>query len=230
MDDSFPRRPIGATPSVGVFLRPLGTPLPLACIGLLVASGVLSCLNLGWIPAAEQDQVGTVLVAFAFPIQSLATVLLFLARDAPSGAGVGALSGSWLTFGLLLLTTAPTSRSATAAIFLFAAAAALVPAAISSLATKVVPAAVFAAASVRFLLTGLYEKLGGKGLEHAAGWEGIALAALALYVAFASDLEGSLGRDVLPLGRRGVGRAALDQTLLGKELEVQSEPGVRSKL
>jgi succinate-acetate transporter protein len=204
--------------------------MPLGFVGLLVASGVLSCFDLGWIPVAEQHQVGLVLLAFAFPIQGLATILIFLARDAPTGAGVGVLAGTWLTYGLLLTISSPGSRSATAAVFLFGAGAALFPAAASSTLTKIVPAVVFGAAAVRFLLTGLYERLGGTGLEHAAGWEGVGLAALALYAAFASDLESSIRHGVLPLGRHGPARQALEESLGEQAAELEREPGVWSKL
>jgi succinate-acetate transporter protein len=219
-----------STAPATVFLRPLGSPLPLGFIGLLMANGVLSSLDLGWIPVSEQHQVGLVLVAFAFPLQALATVILFLARDAPAGAGIGVLSVTWLTYGLLLSTSPPGRRSATAAIFLFVAAAALLPASASSILNKLVPAAVFGAAALRIVLTGLYEKLGGSAIEHAAGWEGIVVAGMALYAAFASDLEASTHRDVLTLGRRRAGQRAMEQTVSDQARQLETEPGVRSQV
>jgi succinate-acetate transporter protein len=199
-------------------LRPVGTPLPLGFVGLVVASVVLSCLNLGWIRSAEQHQVALVLIAFPFPLQGLAAILCFLARDAPVGAGMGVQAGAWLTLGVLLLTAAPGARSDTGSIFLFAAAAALIPAAFTATLTKVVPSLVFFGTAARFVLTGLYERFGGGAWAHAAGWEGIALAGLALYAALATDLEASQHRTVLPLGRRGPGTAPA------------TEPAVRSQL
>lgn len=214
-------------PGPQVVLRPLGTPLPLAFVGLAVATSVLSAYNLGWIPRAEQHQVGLVLLAFAFPLQGLATVLLFLARDAPAGAGVGVLSVTWLSLGLLLYLSPPGHRSATVAVLLFAAAAALLPAVSTMSLAKLVPAAVMAAVVVRYVLTGLYEKLGGTGWERAAGWEGVAVAVAALYAALAADLEGLLHQVVLPLGRRGRGRSALRVDLSQQSAELDHEPGVR---
>lgn len=215
---------------VQIFLRPIGTPLPLGFVGLAVATSVLSSFNLGWIPTTEQHQVALVLMAFAFPIQLVATVLLFLVRDAPSGAGMGVLSLTWLALGLLLVTGTPGTLSATVSIFLFASAAALVPAVLSASISKLVPAAVLAMASLRFLLTGIWERLGGTAWQHAAGWEGIVLAGLALYAALASDLEGLVHHTLLPMGRHGRGRQTLVQDLREQVPELEREPGVRSQV
>lgn len=213
-----------------VVLRPIGTPLPLGFVGLAVATTMLACLNLGWVPEAEQHQLAVVLIAFAFPLQGLATVLCFLARDAPSGAGLGVQGAAWLTIGLLLLTGAPGARSDVTSVFLFAAAAALVPAASSAALGKAVPALVMAATALRFVLTGLYERFGGAAWEHAAGWEGVALACLALYTAFATDLESARHRTVLPLGRHGAGRTALEPGVHSSISALDTEPGVRDQL
>lgn len=213
-----------------IFVRPIGTPLPLGFVGLAVATSVLAAFNLGWIPTAEQHQVALVLMAFAFPLQLIATVLLFLARDAPSGAGVGVLSVTWLALGLLLVTGRPGALSATVSIFLFAAAAALVPSAVTASLHKAVPGLVMAAASLRFVLTGLYERFGGPAWEHAAGWEGVGLAGLALYAALAADIEGALHRSVLPLGRHGRGVEAMGQDLFEQVPDLEREPGVREQV
>lgn len=227
---SGPQPPGGrGTEPAGIFLRPLGTPLPLGFVGLAVATSVLSSFNLGWIPTSEQHQVAYVLMAFAFPLQFVATILLFLARDAPNGAGNGVLSVTWLTLGILLLTSRPGSLSLTASILLFAAAAALLPSASTAALSKLVPGAVMTGSALKYLLTGLYERFGGTAWEHAAGWEGIVLAALAIYAALASDLEGCLRRDVLPLGRHGSGVKAVRQGLTDQLAELEREPGVRQQ-
>lgn len=213
-----------------IFLRPIGNPLPLGFVGLAVATSVLSSFNLGWIPTAEQHQVALVLMGFAFPLQMVATVLLFLVRDAPSGAGMGVLSLTWLALGLLLVTGRPGTLSATVSIFLFASAAALIPSVLSASISKLVPAAVLGFASLRFVLTGIWEHLGGSAWQHAAGWEGIVLAGLALYAALASDLEGLLHHTLLPLGRHSRGRRTMVQDLNEQLPELEREPGVRSQV
>jgi uncharacterized protein len=213
-----------------IVIRPLGTPLPLGFVGLAVATSIVACLDLGWVPVGQQHQLALVLVAFAFPLQALATVLCFLARDAPSGAGIGVQAAAWLTLGLLLLTGAPGTRSDATAVFLFAAAGALLPAASTTALGKLVPALVMSGTAVRFALTGLYEWFGGTAWAHAAGWEGVALACLALYAALATDLESARHRPILPLGRRGTGRTALAPGTRPPVSTLDTEPGVRDQL
>lgn len=208
-----------------VFLRPLGSPLPLGFGGLVVATLVVACFNLGWIPSSEQHQVGIVLVAFAFPLQVIATVLLFLVRDAPSGAGVGVQAVTWLTFGLLLITSSPGSRSTTAAVLLFGAAAALLPSAVTTSYNKMVVGGVMLGTALRFVLTAVYEVEGSRAWSHATGWEGLVLAGFALYTALGSDIEATVRRTILPLGKRKGEYSAHAVSHL-----VEQEPGVRQPL
>ncbi len=213
-----------------VFLRPIGNPLPLGFLGLTVATISLAGLDLGWVPSSEQHQVAIVLVAFAFPLQATATVFGFLGRDAVVASGIGVQSGAWLTLGLLLLTSAPGSRSQAVALFLFVASAALVSAVVVSLHSKLVPALVMAGTVVRFCLTGIYERTGSLAVRQASGWEGVALAALALYAAVAVDIESAQNRTVLPVGRFAGGKRALQGDALAQVASVEHEAGVREQL
>lgn len=210
-----------------IALRPIGTPLPLGFVGLTISAAVLSCFQLGWIPLPEQHQAALALIAFACPLEAVAMVLLFLARDAPTGAGMGVLSFSWLTLGLLLLTSRPGSTSAAVAVFLFAAGAAMLPGIISASVSKLVPALVMLLSAGKLVLTGVYEYTSSVNWERAAGWEGIALAAAAIYGALAADLEGEMHRTILPMGRWGVGRRAVREGLAGQAGKLEREPGVR---
>lgn len=213
-----------------IFVRPIATPVPLGFLGLMVATSVLACFNLGWVPVAEQHQVALVLVGFAFPLQALACTFCFLGRDAPAAAGIGVQGASWLAIGLIMLAGSPGSRSSTLSVLLFAAAGALIPSAATTMLGKVVPGLVMSATALRFVLTGIYERFGGTGWEHVAGWEGIALACLAFYTALATDLESAMRRIVVPIGRHGGGRAALRKGLIEQAAELGKEPGVRQQL
>jgi succinate-acetate transporter protein len=219
----------GRIPST-VFLRPIGSPLPLGFLGLAVASLVLGSFELGWLPVAEQHQLAIVLIAFAFPLQAVATIFGFLSRDAVVASGIGVQAASWLTTGLLMLTSRPGSRSELLAFFLFAAAAALLSAVLVAAQSKLVPALVMGGTAARFVLSGAYEHTGSAALRHAAGWEGVVLAGLAIYAALALDLESARRRTVLPLGRFGLGRRAIDGPAAAQVDRVQNEAGVREQL
>jgi succinate-acetate transporter protein len=227
----MPRQPESADRfSASVFLRPVGNPLPLGFLGLTIAAVVVAAFELGWVPVGEQHQVGLVLIAFAFPLQALATVFGFLARDAVVASGIGVQSGSWLTIGLVMLTSHPGSRSQLLAFFLFASAAALSSAVVVAAHSKLVPALVMAGTTLRFVLAGIFEHSGSVAVRHASAYEGLALAALAIYAAIALDVESVRRKTVLPLGRTGLGREALRGGAEEQVERVQNEAGVRRQL
>jgi uncharacterized protein len=71
---------------------------------------------------------------------------------------------------------------------------------------------------------------GNQAIKAAAGVVGCVLAVLAVYAAFALELEGVQHRSVLPTFRRGSGRRLLHQSLDEQLRTVAGEPGVRSEL
>jgi succinate-acetate transporter protein len=216
--------------SYQVFLRPLGTPMPLGLFGLAAASLVTSGLELGWVPPAQRPLVGVVLVAFPVALQLLAAILSLFARDAVAGSGLGVLSTTWLALGAVYVITPPSSTSAAVGLLLLASSTALLLSGISASSTKLLPAAVFALSGARFALAGAHQLGAGGAWQGAAGAVGLALTALAFYTAFALELESTLGRSVLPVLRRGpgepVGGASLEEQLEG----LPREPGVRKAL
>lgn len=76
----------------------------------------------------------------------------------------------------------------------------------------------------------LYQATGSAGMERAAGWLGIPLAAFALYGGLALLLEESHQRMVLPLGRRGRARTSLEGRFAHQVHRAEQEPGVRRQL
>jgi succinate-acetate transporter protein len=203
------------TPESRIMLRPLGNPLPLGFIALAGGTLLVSGLQLKWLEPTEGTQVALVLIAFVFPLQLVASVLGFLARDVVAGTGMGILSGTWLSIALVTLTGQPGATSDALGLFLLLAAVAMLVPAATAAAGKLVATAVLATTSLRFATTGLYQLTASDGWKATAGAVGLLLCALALYAALAMALEDALGRAVLPLGRR----AAID-----------GEPGIRDQL
>ena len=168
----------GDQPVTRVTLRPLGSTLPLGALTLVPAGTLLAGLQLGWFPANEAPIVAYVLLGFAVPLQLVASVLAFLARDSLVGTGFAVFTGIWLAFGL---TTVSGSVGETSRVL--------------PLLRSRVPVAV-------------------------AG-----------YVGLATLLEDNAHRLILPIGRRGAARAAIDEgyrAQLGHALE--REAGVREQL
>jgi succinate-acetate transporter protein len=213
-----------------VFLRPLGTPMPLGFLGLTAVTFVVSGQQLGWIPPGQAHQVALVAVGFAFPAQFLASVYGFLCRDAAAATGMGLLAVTWLAFGLLTLGAPPGTTSRTTGLLLLVAGLLLLVPAAATGTSKTVATAVLSFAALRFFFTGAYEFSAASAWKTAAGVMGLVLAGTALYAAFALLWESRRHRTVLPVGRRGPGRTAVTGAAPDQLGEVVHEPGVRREL
>lgn len=213
-----------------VALRPIGSPLPLGFLALGGASLVLTGLQLGWVASAYGHSVGMVVIVFAVPLQALASVFGFLARDSVGGTGMATLAGTWLATGTVLLTSKSGSTSSALGLLLaFAGAALMVPTAAASLG-KVAAAIVMFGAGGRFALTAVYELGGGTGWKQVSGWWGLGLCVVALYAALAFELEDTKRKTVLPVLRHGMSREAVNGDLSAELTHVWHEAGVREQL
>jgi uncharacterized protein len=224
--EQFAPNPARAT---RVVLRPIASPLPLGFLALAVATVAFASVQLSWIPQDQGHTVALGTLVLTVPLQFLAAVMGFLARDPVAATGMGILSGTWAAACLATLASPPgASSEGLGVILLMSAACLLIPAAAAR--TKAVPALVILTSATRFAVTGIAEIDGGRNWMHAAGWVGIALAILSVYAALALELEGSESRTVLPLGRTGASRTAVDSPLADQVEQVATEPGVRQQL
>ncbi|MFP3712145.1 hypothetical protein [Puerhibacterium sp. TATVAM-FAB25] len=212
-----------------IMLRPLGTPLPLGFLGLLIATLGFSALQLHWLPATQGTAIALGVLVSTVPLQLLASVYGYLARDPVAGTGMGVLAGTWAAAALVTLASPPGAATpGLGVLFLAGAAAMVVPAAAAT--TKVAASLVMGLAAVRFALTGLAELTGARGWETTAGVVGLVLAAVAFYAALGFELEDARHRTVLPLGRRGAGRDTMTGSVVDELRDVSHEAGVRKQL
>jgi uncharacterized protein len=143
---------------------------------------------------------------------------------------MGVLAGTWLAVGLVTLAGHPGATSDALGLLLLVASVAMLVPASAALRSKLVPAAVLSTTSLRFLLTGLFQLTASGTWADAAGAVGLVLGALAVYAAFALELEDAARRTLLPVGRRGVGASALTADLDDQLSNIAREPGVRAQL
>lgn len=213
-----------------ISLRPIASPMALGFLALGAASLVLGGLQLGWFPQQQGTYVAAALIAFAFPLQLLASVFGFLGRDAVAATGLGLLAGSWLVIGVVTYLAPPGATNPVLGVFLvFVGAALFIPATGAALG-KVVASAVLFLAGLRFLLTGVYQLTGVAAVQYAAGIEGLVLVAVALYAALALQLEDLQHEAVLPTLRRGRGKASMEGNIEEQIKNIDSEAGVREQL
>lgn len=210
-----------------VVLRPIGSPLPLGMSGLAIGSFVESGFDLHWVNAAEAHQVGLILLAVPFPLQLLACVLAYLARDGTVGAALGVLASSWLAIALIHVTANPGQTSAALGLMLMASGGALSLSAIAASQSKRLTACVFMTAGARFMIAGVYLLSRNGAWQTVAAVLGLLLTAAAGYCVLAFELEGQRHRTVLPTFRANSGAAAIRDDFTTQVDEVEHEAGVR---
>lgn len=213
-----------------VFIRPIGSVLPLGFLAFGVGIFVTAAFALGWIPPAEGRQVFLFALVFVAPIEAVTAVLAFLARDTAGGTTLGVFSGTWVMLGSVGLGLHPGQTSTMLAYFLFADGLVILILAAAALAGNPAFTVLLSVACSRFALNGVYELTGSKTVEHAGGYVGLVLAAVAGYGGLAFLLEDGKQEPVLPMLRHGAARQTLEADLLENLQRVESEPGVRGRL
>jgi uncharacterized protein len=213
-----------------IVLRPIGNPLPLGFLALAGATLTVSGLQLEWLQPADGKDVALILIAFVFPLQLLVAVFGYLGRDVVAGTAMGLLAGTWLSVGLVKLTSDPGSTSDALGLFLLVAAIAMLIPTAAAGSGKLIPLGVLATTALRFATTGLYELTASPTWQDIAGITGLGLCALALYAALAMALEDARRETSLPVLRRGLGRTSLEGNLDDQLGRIEREAGVREQL
>jgi succinate-acetate transporter protein len=212
-----------------IVLRPIGSALPLGFFAFAIGMLLLACQAIGWIPVHEQKSVGMILVAFVFPLELVATVFAFLARDTLGATTMGLFTTSWLALGWGQISSPPGQISVTTGIYLFGFSSAVLLLALLSTLGKPFFTLLLLTSVARQVLSGIYQIGGSRELDKVAGGFGLGLCALALYGGTALALEDAHRREVLPLFRRGGATQAFE----GFEAQLdrlETDAGVRQQL
>ena len=215
---------------VRIFLRPMGSPLPLGLSGLAIASLLTTGLDFSWVPVEQTHQLGFLLLVTVVPIQLLASAFAFPARDGATASSIGILAGTWAAYGLSKLEMPPLQTSHALGLLLLMAAGVLAGGALAQGTGKVLAALVLLLAAARFALAGLYELTAWEGWQNAAGAVGLGVAAGAVYLVWALSFEDARDRTTLPTLRRGRGKVAVEERASRQLDGIQHEPGVRTQL
>ncbi|MEV6795213.1 GPR1/FUN34/YaaH family transporter [Streptomyces sp. NPDC051320] len=213
-----------------IVLRPVASSLPLGFFAFGTASVLLTTLELHWIPVAQTRPLMLVILVFAVPLELLAGIFAFLARDSGAACALSVLGCVWAGSALTMITGPAGQRSPVLAVFLLTAAPLILALFVASLRGKPLFGVLLLIGAGRFVLIGVYEAGAPSGLQTAAGWVGVALGVFALYGGLALLLEDGAQRTILPLARRGRARQSLEEGLAHQVNDIEREAGVRRQL
>ena len=213
-----------------IVLKPLASPLPLGFFAFGMGSVLLSALQFGLIPPAEVQNLALLFGTFVFPLEFLAALLAFPARETVGATILSIIAFSWLATAIVTYVSAPDPTSPTVGYLYLSISAILLLLGAVGVLGKPLLASVMFLAFFRYGLNGLYELLALGWVQTVSGIVGCAIFALSLYGGLALALEDVQHRTVLPFGRRGEARDAIEGDL-GKQVgPVEREAGVRKQL
>jgi succinate-acetate transporter protein len=213
-----------------VFIRPLGSVLPLGFLVFGSGAFLTACYSLGWLPPHDGRDVFEIVLIYVVPVQAVASVLAFLARDTAGGTTMAVFAATWAALATLSIGLKPGETSPPIGTFLLADCVVIVVLAIAALFGNPAFSLILLVACARFATNGAFELTGTKELGHIAGWIGLVLAAVAGYVGLAFLLEDARHASVLPFIRQGAARESFEADLLQHLRRLEREPGVRTRL
>src|SRR5437764_719783 len=103
-----------------ITLRPIASPLPLALLAVMTGGLLLACYQIGAFPLKDQHTIALILLGFVVPLELIAVVFCFLARDTVAATGFGLFAGAWFASALTLLNSAPSQTDKAFGVFLLA--------------------------------------------------------------------------------------------------------------
>ena len=189
-----------------------------------------AALDAPWVKATQGHSIGLLLAGFVAPLELIATIFAFLARDTVAAATLGLFAGSWFVGGLTTMQAKPGVLDPAVGYFLIAFTIVVLLLAAAAIFGKPLIAVLLFVSSARSLLSAAYELGAGQTWNHIGGWLALGIFVIAMYGGIAFLLEDAQGHTVLPLARRGGSKEAIEGGL-GDQLQgLEDEAGVRHTL
>jgi succinate-acetate transporter protein len=217
-------------PQVRIVVRPYGSSVPLGFFAFGIGMFLYAALDAPWVKATDGHTIGVLLAGFVAPLELIATVFAFLARDSVAGAALGLFAASWFVGGLTTIQAKPGVLDAALGYFLIAFTVVVLLLAVAAVFGKPLIALLLFVSSARSLFSAAYDLGAGQTWNHVGGWLAVGIFAIAMYGGIAFLLEDARGHTVLPLARRGGSKEAIEGGL-GDQLQgLEDEAGVRHTL
>src|SRR4051794_22619393 len=155
--------PVGVHPQVRVVVRPYGSSIPLGFFAFGIGMFLYAALDAPWVKTSDGHTIGLILATFVAPLELIATVFAFLARDTVAAATLGLFGGSWLVGGVTTMQAKPGVLDPGVAYFLLAFTIVIVLLGCAAFLGKPFIAVLLLVSSVRAVLAAIYELGGGAG-------------------------------------------------------------------
>jgi hypothetical protein len=94
-----------------IVLRPVASSLPLGFLAFGTGTILLTALELSWVPPAQGSALMVMVLVFVVPLEALAGVFAFLARDSGAATALTMLGAAWATTALTVLRLPPGGTS-----------------------------------------------------------------------------------------------------------------------
>ncbi len=196
--DAPPRRQAAAAPAEW------GDPLSLGLVSFGLSALVLATVNAGWINATATPAVLSLAFALGFFTEVIAGMVHFRRGETFAGLVFTAYGGFWLSYALLVQFFLPQVVKAGGPVsqivgtFLLAWAIFTTYMLVASLATTRTITGIFVLLTATFWLLVWATYAGNTTLAHLSGYVLLADALLALFLSFASIVNTTFGRTVVP--------------------------------
>jgi uncharacterized protein len=223
---SVPSTPLGP-PGLRIVLRPMASPMPLGFYTIAIANVLFSALQFGIIGVDERKEVA-LLILPAFVLQLIVGIACIAGRDAIAATLMSSFAGTWLADGLFLLFGKP-GESAAQAVFFFTFMVFIIMLTVAAR-PKAALFAVLVVALPRFFFSALAAATGNAAISKVGACFGFLLAAVSMYTAFALLLEDVRGHTVLPVGRSGPAREAIEGSMESQIAGYEHMAGIRRTL
>jgi uncharacterized protein len=215
---------------IRISVRPYGSALPLGFFSFGIGMLLLGGIGLGWIHGADTKTAGLLIALFVFPLELVAAVIAFLARDTASATALGMFSSSWLALGIADAAGTPGEKSDAIGLYLVMFGVMILALAAAAFLGKPLLGILLGIAASRSFLFGAWELGAGHHVLYAAGVIGVAIAVASVYGGLAFLLEDLQQGPVLPLGRINAARESFEGDLHAQLSRIENEAGVRQQL
>ncbi len=213
-----------------IFVRPLGSAMPVGFFAFGTGTLLSAALEMHWIPPTSLRDVALVMLGFVAPLELIACLFAFLSRDTAGATTMGIFAFSWVGFASVWLRTGTAQGDPVIGFFCIILAIMIIALASAAFSGKPLLALILLIAALRSASLAVAQLAGGAVWRSVAAIVALILTAFSIYGGLAFLIEDLKQRAVLPVFRRGQARESIEGSLRDQLGRISKEAGVRQQL